>query len=329
MKPIERPDGERQKATGFDIAKFKAAMADKGIPVKEDYLSNGKAYRLGEIDHKNGVLPRYQDNASYMDGWNSYEPIIIARTVGGKKKQYSLAEVTYHHKLPEWYSSISDALYYSRVTENTLFIDRINEHHIKLGTFEEKIARDSLIKPDVKRLYQSTIDGGISTSTDGGITWLNGGVMSSSLIPVIERRIEYLAGTSYRRWITVGHKATEAELKKGSLTKLKPPPPTKPAEFNEFEWWIRHIKSSERAGNTLALSKRVDDYPQDEQEYLLKKSSCFNEWELEQLHANRELYYSDYGEVIGWRCPCYYARLSAHQKAVKQYEKALEKWAKL
>jgi hypothetical protein len=244
--------------------------------------------------------------------------------------------VDYHENLPEWSGSQSEALNFAYMSTSGLAISVML---CKDMSFESQVARDSLIKPDVKRLYQSTIDGKLSTSVDNGKTWFDGGIMSYPKIPVIEYRYEWMAGTRYARWESLQHRANEAELLKGSLTKLKPQKPQPPPDFNEYEWWQTHLKIS------LQASCKIDDLyyadgvfriiNNDETARLQKIADCERLYRLseETRHANPAYHpYKEnerYFHIKELRCPCYYKRVAEYEKQLSNYQQALETWAKL
>lgn len=313
---------DKKLNNGFNVDKFKAALIAQNIDVKENFLSFGKAYQIGRFNHKNGVSPQYPENEHYMAGYNSYEPLIITRRRQGKKPQYTLADVDYQTELtglPEWFNSISDAIYYAcavDVSSSKMGTGwRVTEYYEKYKTFQQKVFEDSQIKTDVKRLYQSTITGVLSTSIDDGKTWFDGGIMDYPKIPKVS--IRELHGGKYRA-IGVGwgfdyHYVNRTiprfdEFKNGSF-KLKPPRPKQPKfdavhwRNDEFSWWNWHIENSPEcriSHGDYDYSHKVED-----------------ERDKNDLPAHHT------------RCDCYHAKIAEYEKAVKKYKKALKKWENL
>jgi len=305
MKPLAHSVGAGKPVkTGFNVDNFVSAMALKGIKIRVNDPPPNKARRWGELDHINGRPVRFPDNDSYLEGFKSYEPLIVTRRIEGKQPQYTLADVDYQTELtglPEWFNTPHETLYYACAVDNPKRLGfgwRITEYHEKNKTFKQRVFEDSQIKPDVARLYQSAITGDLSTSIDHGKTWFDGGVMDYPLMPKVE--IRELHGGGYRAigkgWDCDYHYVTRAfprldELKKGSF-KLKPPRPT-PPKFDdlywindEWSWWQYHQKQHEE---------------------------CRLDW----------LYGDEY------RCPCYHAKVAEYERAVKKYELAIEKWLNL
>ena len=281
-------------------------------------LQGNKAYHIGYRDHQNGRPASHPENIDYMMGYNDFEPLIVTRRVGNKRPKYSVADVDYQTNLtglPEWFNSPSDALYYARAVDAPSRLGfgwRITEYHQKNETFEQKVSEDSLIKPDVSRLYQSTITGCLSTSIDGGKTWFDGGIMDYPLMPKVE--IRELCGGGYHA-VSVGwdydyHYVTRTrprldELKKGSF-KLKPAKPLPPIfdahpdRNDEWLWWQWHMKTNFDCRNSYAHY----DYSEKEEDQL-------GDGDKPKRHT---------------RCGCYREKVAEYEKAVKKYELAMKKW---
>lgn len=321
--------------TGFDAQKIVEALAKKGIKCQTEPTPN-KAFVMGEIHHKSGKDPMYPSNHYYMDGYNSYEPVFIVKRVGNKRPQYSVCDADYHENLPEFSGSQSDALKFAYMSTCGLPISIML---YKDMSFNAQVAHDAAIKPDVARLYQSTIDGKLSTSVDGGKAWFDGGVMGYPKIPVIQFQYEWAANTSYRRWETRSRRANESELMKGSLTKLKPPKPQPPPFFDETDWWETHLKISTRASHQLdniyfanGVFKIIHN---DETARLERIAQCQFDYKYSDATKKENPDYHPYKEneryyhLKEWRCACFYKRLAEYEKQQLNYQQALEKWEQL
>lgn len=118
-----------------------------------------------------------------------------------------------------------------------------------------------------------------------------------------------MQGTAHSHWITLTHKATDNELLKGSLTKLKPLKPRPPTDFNDYAWFWNHLKNNAKCRNDYEHSK-----PTQYQNPAWKPG-----------HHDVERYY----EIKEWRCDCYHKKLAEHDAAVKTYEANLAEWEKL
>ena len=156
--------------------------------------------------------------------------------------------------LPSWYYSPLDALKYRNVKKHPhlkYFHDLANK------TFKRLCDEDALIKPDVERIYQLSIDGKMQTSINNGKTSWDGGLMDYPSMPVVDvvtytssrsrGTFEYLAqqrggktswscsisgeGFSYKAQRLVRTKPVEEELYKGSF-RLKPVKPVKPIDWS-------------------------------------------------------------------------------------------------
>jgi hypothetical protein len=305
-------------ALAFDVEKFRATLKAKGVIVSNSQLAdsggdcfrtiNGrlkanKAYHLGYRDHINGKLPIYPDNTYYMIGYNDYEPLIVVKRVGNRRPQYSLCDVEYNAKFEEWHTSIGDAIFFGNKSKYWQFCESFADMR-----FDAQVALDSLIKPDVKRLYQLSIDGKLSTSIDGGKSWFCGGIMDYPKIPITQYSFEWLKETAHARWITLEHKATDNELLKGSLTKLKPPKPQPPTDFNDYAWFFEHLKKKKEC--------EFDYFYSEPTGHENPNWKPFNEQER-------------YFEVKEWRCNCYKEKVAEHEAKVKAYEKYIEEWNNL
>lgn len=323
MKPTAHSGGESKEVKkGFNHDVFAEAVKLRYGLTVTNVMPVGLAKRMGFIHHRNGRPIRFPGNPHYMAGYNSYEPLIVTRRLAGKRPQYALADIDYQTELtglPEWFNSPSEAIYYARAVGVPLsrmgFGWRIIEYHQKNETFEQKVDKDSLIKADVPRLYQSTITGELSTSIDHGKTWFDGGIMDCPLIPMVS--IIELHGGGYRAvgtgWHFDYHYVTRTipelnELKSGSF-KLKPPRPV-PPKFDaidwlndEFSWWKWHMDNS--------FDCRMSHGHYDSSH---KEEDESDENDVPRHHT---------------RCDCYHEKISEYEKAVKKYEIALEKWAKL
>lgn len=343
MKPLSRSGGELKPVKkGFDADSFIVALQSKGLNPQINTPKPNRDKRWGEIDHLNGRPIRFPENQHYMAGYNSYEPLIITRRCGGKKPQYTLADVDYQAELtglPEWFNSPSEAIYYARAVDNQNRLGfgwRISEYHKKNKTFEQRVFEDSKIKPDVTRLYQSTITGELSTSIDNGKTWFDGGIMSYPLMSKVS--IRELHGGGYRAvyvgWDYDYHYVTRTfphldELKKGSF-KLKKPRPIPPkfdavAWRNSPEsWWNWHLEQSEKHENKPIKTDEDRVIGQCAWDYFISP-------EIEISNPDYEKGVDDCLTIYEktWRCPCYHAKVAEYEKAVKKYELALEKWQSL
>ena len=348
-------------AAGFELNPDYMGGYNSAVSIIPDppIYKNRKMYLTGNADHWNGLICKHSENADYMAGWNSYEPLVVTRRCAGKKPKYSL-DVDYKTEttgLPDWYDSVKDAVFYARAAErpNKLWSRIYDYHHKNELLFESLVAVDSLIKTDVKRLYQSTIDDGLSTSIDGGQTWFDGGIMNYHKMPKVDIR-----EVSYRLFQKIGSSTLQPEsrystrtkpfvdnLKKGSF-KLKPPRPSPPkfdavAWRNDHEdWWRWHLEQSHQASLKKASlmyqgAKNSSHLHIDEIAELDALSQCVYDYDSSKSteHKNPQWNEGNQGFVEKtyylkeWRCPCYHAKVAEYEKAVTNYQKAIEKWSEL
>lgn len=337
-------------ATAFNASKFAEALKAKGFNSQVNPEPKPrKAYAMGLRDHQNGKPARYPSNTDYMDGYNSFEPLLVTRRVQGRRPLYSLCDVDYHD-FPEWHTSIQDALYFGNIDKKHYKIKSILIAAYKDMSFDAQVARDSALKPDVKRLYQANFDGLLSTSIDNGLNWFNGGIMDYPAMPTIRefqsRYYPRVVGKAFGKteYGYVTRKARIEDLRKGIL-KLKPPKP-EPPKFDKHhwiespsQWWEHHLKQSYQAFQKLTSLRCPNGIYQpintDESLKLEQLAQCY--WNFEDSketehenhawdeYSNLERYYY----LKEWRCQCYQNKVTEYEKSVKKYQQAIEKWQSL
>jgi hypothetical protein len=313
--------GMNAAQTALVIAELQA----RGVPASLEPPPK-KAFFMGSNDHKNGIAQR-SENQHYLDGYNSFEPVMVVSRVGDNHPQYSVAK-TYHPELPEWYESPSQALYYSRANEDKTkfyFTERVDEWKRLNPTFESLVENDLVNFPDVPRLYQSTIDGGLSTSIDGGKTWFFGGIMDYPDMPTVHIKETVMRYYTAHSWYIKNPFPVEVirttpksfEFRHGTL-KLKPPKPVFTMQDPD-DWYSEHIRRSEYEYRQH-LTEQIQAYnarkidPTAEQP--VHKENCFSE-------KDSKGYYKE------WQCPCYQNYLKKYHAAEQRYQQALEKWQNL
>ena len=279
-----------------------------------------KDYVRGLSDHKNGRVIALPDNENYMTGYNSYEPVIAKKRIDGQKIQYSLCDInTDYRAAPEWHNTISEAIYWGNVCHKKDKLKAWITYPV-IKSFYDLVTDDSLIKADIKRLYQANFYGGISTSIDNGKTWFDGGIMSYPQLPSVERQKYYIGRNSsirhnsWRKWDNESgfylNRAYPEELKKGSF-ELKPPMPIKP-EFDgsywketQESWWDFHLLESQECKSMFDIKQTVEG---------------------KTANGNRHFYID---ENCQWRCECFKTKLADYEKRLADYKNAIEEWHNL
>lgn len=200
-------------------------------------LGHGALFRKGAAHAERFIAPQHSDD-EYISGYRYSEHPIVTLTITGEAPKYSYCDTNYG-AIGEWHLSKQAALKAAWLSRSPMLL-LIN----KSQSFNEFVTNDLLVKPDVQRTYQQSIDGLVMCSVNGK-QWWEGGIMNCPAIPIVRVFNERASvkGNEYRSGY-VKVKATEDMLVKGSLTKLKPERPKEPRFFYGPAWWDRHLKNN-------------------------------------------------------------------------------------
>lgn len=204
------------------------------IPVQ---LGHGALFRKGSVHADKFISPQHSED-EYLSGYRYSEHPVVTLTITGEAPKYSYCDTDYG-AIGEWHASKDAALKAAWQSRSPILL-WLN----KRQSFNEFVTNDLLVRPDVQRTYQQSIEGKVRCSINGKLWW-DGGIMDCPLIPFVRVFSEraFVKNNEWRPgYITI--KATDDLLIRGSLTKLKPEKPKPPPFFYGPAWWDRHLKNN-------------------------------------------------------------------------------------